>query len=238
MPTNAPGACTVGPIALVEAAVLLSAAIAVPQAQDATAAVDLQGRLYRSVFQPGPGALADSDLSDVREVYRERLQRYLVRRASFTSRLENRAGGLADATREAKKRDIERAIVALVESPGAEAMALAFVADAPMDVWETDAEPLAEADYAERRLKDDPGGALAPFLYAFIAHRLRAAFEAQVLGKDEAAMKASAKKYRLFLTRARGVPDAIYALLADDLDRQPFVHWKTAVHPRDFNPDT
>jgi hypothetical protein len=50
-------------------------------------------------------------------------------------------------------------------------------------------------------------------------------------------MKAASRKYRAFMQRARAAEDPIYALLADDLDRQPFVYVATDNHPRDFDPD-
>lgn len=201
--------------------------------------IDLEGRLYRSVFQSGTGTLAENDLAAVPPPHRARLGRYLTRRASYQSAFEGSATGFEGAARDAKKRVFERAIVSLIETPDAAKLALEFVSKAPIaHEWEgSPAGPLEEADYAERVLKENPAGALAPFLYVFIAQRQRAAFEAQERAKDEDAMKASAKKYRAFMQRARGAPDQIFALIADDLDRQPNVYLKTDTHPRDFNPD-
>ena len=44
--------------------------------------------------------------------------------------------------------------------------------------------------------------------------------------------------YRVVMQRARSATDLIYGLLADDLDRVPFVYANTDKHPATFNPDT
>jgi hypothetical protein len=50
-------------------------------------------------------------------------------------------------------------------------------------------------------------------------------------------MKTAAKKYRAVMQRARSASDPIFRLLADDLDRVPYVYVKTDKHPGTFNPD-
>jgi hypothetical protein len=218
--------------------ILVAVAIAA-QASFSYPEIDLKGKLYKAVFTSGPGALVSGDVTALPEAVRARLSAYLARRASFKSSYRGQADSFETAAIDGKKRVIERAIVSLVERPGIEQIAAAFVKEAPVAYeWEgMPAGPLKEAAYAEEVLKKDPSSALAPFLHAFIAQRQRAAFEAADRQADVNAMKAAAKKYRLFMERSRAAQDPIVRLLADDLDRQPFVYYKTEKHPRDFNPD-
>ncbi|HXW07943.1 MAG TPA: hypothetical protein VD833_22115 [Vicinamibacterales bacterium] len=201
--------------------------------------VDLHGRLYRSVFQAAPPYLSSGDLAALPEKLRARLSTYLTRRAAFTSAYESKASGFESAASDAKKRALERAIVAVVDAPAAGKLALGFLTDAPIaHEWEGRPDgPAAEAAYAEDYLKRDASSPLAPFLYVFIAHRQRAVFETSERVKDVEGQKAAAKKYRAFIQRARAAADPIYGLIADDMDRQAYVYTNAAQHPRDFNPD-
>jgi hypothetical protein len=208
-------------------------------AQDGAAAnADLQGKLYKSVFSVGAGALSAADLASVPAPLRQRLSSYLARRASFKSSYKSQADSFDAVRVEAKRRMIEQSIVALIDASGIERLAAEYVANAPIQYeWKGMHDgPLAEANQAEALLAKDPSGPLAPWFYVFIAHRQRAAFEAYEVEKDQDGMNAAAKKYRLFAERARGVADPIFPALMGDMDRQPFVHLKTATHPRDYNP--
>jgi hypothetical protein len=210
------------------------------QAPGGDAAPDLKGRLYKSVFFSGPGALAAPDLPASPPELRTRLERYLARRAAFASRLQNGASSFESARAEAKKRIVERAIVALVDAPGIEQAAAAYAQGARvLNDWQKQPEaPLSEASAAEDFLKKDPSVAFAPYLYVFIAERQRAAFELMNVALQKAEMTAAAKKYRTFMQRARSAGDPIFRLLADDMDREMFLYVKGEFHPRDFDPDT
>ena len=201
---------------------------------------DLQGKLYRSVFAPGPRALTSADLPQMTGDVRTRLDRYLTRRTAFASKLKGGAASMADIAMEARRRGIEGAIVALIDAPEIERLAVEYAQAAKiLSEWDRNpVGPLAEAEHAEDVLKQNPASPLAPFLYVFIAHRQRAAFETLTPERQKDAMSAAAKKYRTFLQRARSAEDPIFKLLADDMDRQPFVYVTSPHHPRDFNPDT
>lgn len=224
-------------VAAVAAVTTLGAALAAQAPQ--AGAIDLGGKLYRAVFTSGVGVLAAGDLASVPEPQRARLSTYLSRRSAFKSSYRSESDSFEKLRADAKKRVIERAIVSLVDARGIDRTAAEFVADAPIAYeWEkTAARPLEEAAHAEAVLKKDTASALAPYLYIFIAHRQRAAFELADAQKDVEAMKTASRKYRAFMQRARAAEDPIYALLADDLDRQPFVYVATDKHPRDFDPD-
>jgi hypothetical protein len=220
-------------------AVALLAIAAFVQDAPSRAGVDLHGKLYRAVFSSGTGMLTPGDLADVPPAERERLSRFLTRRAAFKSQYLHDANSFEQARVDAKKREVERAIVSLIDAPGIESRAVEFVKSARIAFeWEGNWQaPLEEADAAEEFLKRDPASPLAPYLYVFIAHRQRAAFEACARTQNVEGMKATSKKYRASLQRARSAADPIFALIADDLDRQAHVYVKTDQHPATFNPD-
>ena len=210
------------------------------QAPDQKSAVDLQGRLYRAVFNSGTGGLRTADLPAVPEPLRARLGRYLARRAGFKSAYKTESDSLEAVRVDAKKRALERAIVSLIETAGVEKLAAEFVAGAPIKYeWEGMHDgPLDEANHAENVLKKDPSSPLAPWLYVFIAQRQRVAFEAYEHGKNEDGMKAAAKKHRAFVERARSVEDPIFVALVEDMERQPYLYIKGTRHPREYAPDS
>ena len=222
------------PVALLALAVVAAAQAPVPPDD-----VNLHGKLYRAVFSSGSGALTSTDLAAVPDAVRERLSRCLARRAAFTSRYTHEASSFEEVRADAKRREVERAIVGLVETPGIESGALEFVRSARIVIdWKGDPDgPLGEAAAAEAFLRENPSSPLVPYLYLFVAHRQRAAFEAHGRTQNVEGMKAASRKYRTFLQRARSAADPIFALVADDLDRQPHVYLKTGEHPGTFDPD-
>jgi hypothetical protein len=201
---------------------------------------DLQGKLYRAVFVQGAGVLTPADIRGLPAPLRERLERYLERRSAFSSKLPGGATTMEAVAVEAKRRRVEGGIVALIAAPEIERLALEYAQGSKiLNEWERRAAgPLAEAQHAEDVLKQNPSTPIAPYLYLFIAHRQRAAFETMNVAANKEAMLAASKKYRTFLQRARSAEDPIFKLLADDMDRQPFVYVTSPHHPRDFNPDT
>jgi hypothetical protein len=189
-------------------------------------ALDLKGRLYRAVFVPGPDTLSSGDLAAVPEPLRARLSRFLARRAAFTSIYKGAPTDVPSLASDAKRRAIERAIVSVIETDDAAQRAVDFVTTAPIaDEWEGKPEaPLAESAFAEQLLQKEPSTPLAPFLYLFIAQRQRAASEAAEINQNAAVAQAASAKAREFLQKARGAADPIFGLLADDLERLPYVY--------------
>jgi hypothetical protein len=228
-------------VRVISPAALILALAVTPAAQaPAGEGANLKGKLYKSVFFSGPGSLAPPDLAAVPADVRRRLERYLTRRAAFASKLQNGASSFEAVRAEAKKRVVERAIVALVDAPDVESAAAAYVRDATiLYEWEQRPDgPQSEASAAEEFLKTDPATPLAPYLYVFIAERQRAAFELMTVDSQKADMTAAAKKYRTFMQRARAADDPIFRLLADDMDGQKFLYANNGFHPRDFDPDS
>jgi len=205
--------------------VIAAIALAVAQAP-ARPAIDFKGRLYRAVFVNGPDTLSSGDIALVSEPLRDRLSRFLKRRSSFTSLYESTPKDLVAAEADAKRRAVERGIVSLLEAPGIEQRAVAFVGAAPIKYeWEGDpAGPLDESAYAEHVLDLEPSTPLAPYLYLFIAQRQRAAAEAAERAGNTAVAQTAAAKAKTFLQKARAVPDPIFGLIADDFEKVPFVY--------------
>ena len=129
--------------------------------------------------------------------------------------------------RDAKRRAIERAIVSLIEADGVEKLAV-DVRDGGPDCRRMG----RHAGGAARRSRPspsrcsqkEPSTPLAPYLYLFIAHRQRAASEAAERNQNAAVAQAATAKAREFLQKARGAADPIFGLVADDLERLPFVY--------------
>jgi hypothetical protein len=222
---------------VVAAALTLAAAAQSPPVYDTP---DLKGKLYKTIFVQGAGTLAAQDLAELPEPVRARLQRVIERRSAFASRLKAGASDMAAVAVEAKKRRLEAGIVALIDAPEVEQLAVAYAQAAKvLYEWEGRPDgPLGEAADAEEFVKRDPATPLAPYLYILIAARHRAAFETMNVPDDKVAMAAAAKKYRTFMQRARSAGDPVFGLLADDMDRQPFLYVKSPFHPRDFDPDS
>ena len=189
-----------------------------PQGSGA-AAVDLQGKLYRSVFSSGSGVLAPADVKALPEPLRGRLDTYLARRAAFRSNYKSEADSFEQVRVDAKRRLLEQAIVSLIDVPGIEKRAADYVATAPINYeWKGLQDgPLEEANHAEAILAKD-----------------RVAFETFAMQKNDEGMKAAAKKYRTFADRAMAADDPIYAALIADMERQPYLYMKGAPNPRDY----
>ena len=205
---------------------VLATAILLVQAPFAHPQLDLRGKLYRAVFVPGPDVLSSGDLSQVPEPLRGRLSRFLVRRASFSSVYEHAPADVHEVARDAKRRALERAIFSLADGDGIDPRGLAFVKEVPIaDEWKGQAEgPLTESAFAEQLLQKEPSSPLAPFLCLFVAQRQRAAAEAAESNSNDAVATAAAAKAREFLQKARAASDPIYGLVADDLERLPYVY--------------
>jgi hypothetical protein len=97
--------------------------------------------------------------------------------------------------------------------------------------------PLSHAQLAEGYLKAHRESALTPYLYAYLLVQYRLAFERQTAAKALEGQKASARKYRAFLLRARDGADPLVKTVVDDIDGALFLVSPTAEHPRDFDPD-
>ena len=210
--------------------------------------------LFAAFGQPRPGSWLQEALTfmapDVRAAVERRLQRgekYEIKTpvpeiAAFEVRV---AAG--------RRREIELAIVRLIDKPGAEAEAVAFASTARVYYeWETDpAAPLTEARSATTYLERNPDTVIEPYLRLYQLHRYRSAFEAaifmighpypEVLGAENIArwrkgheeIRASAAAGYLEAWNAmRNTTDVVIRALADNLDNKPYLYLNVGAHPR------
>jgi hypothetical protein len=147
------------------------------------------------------------------------------------------------AARIARRRVLAQSMVALVGTPEARAESVA-ASDALVRMSAEPVEsalaieiPLGDAQLAEGYLKAHRESALAPWLYVYLMTQYRFAFERQTAAQALAGQKASAKKYRAFLLRAKESTDPLLKAVADDIDAQLWLERQTLPHPRDFDPD-
>lgn len=94
-----------------------------------------------------------------------------------------------------------------------------------------------EVARAESLLRERAHAVAAPFLYAYLAARYRLQFEAAA-ADDRPALERLAKKYRTMVERVRNSEDALFRILADDLDDRPALSAGATRHPREYLPDT
>lgn len=203
-------------------------------AQAAAASPEFGGALWRSVFHDQP--IAAATIERLSDTQRQRVRQYLERRRTLRVELGPVPTGGELGSIHEKKTRLARSAAALIDTPGIDQRAATYFREARISYeWEGLPDPpLAEAAYAEDALRKIPDTPLKPFLYVFLAHRYRSAFE----GRDatDAERVTSARKYQTFLQRARAAEDPIFGWIADDLDARKFLYADIGKHPRDVLP--
>jgi hypothetical protein len=126
---------------------------------------------------------------------------------------------------------IDRQITAAIEADGVEPLA-AHVALRLGSAKGAD----AQAAEAEALLRDRANAGAATFLYAYLAARYR--IQLEQASDDRPALERLAKKYRTMLDRVRNSEDALFRILADDLDYREALTAGATRHPREYLPDT
>ena len=108
----------------------------------------------------------------------------------------------------------------------ARAEAKTFASAVPLSLeWEGMSEgPLDEADLARQWLERYPATPLRPFLHLFMAHRLRAGYEAARREQAKGLWPILAEQYKKEITAARSSPNELVACIAEDLEAQPHVY--------------
>jgi hypothetical protein len=195
--------------------------------------IDFRGALYKTLFYTmnDPASLPAGDLP---EPLQARIRKFEQRARAFHSRLPEAT--LADPTEEArieKVRKMEKAIVSLIEGEGIETTAADYASHAVIAYeWEGMSDgPLAEAAYAEAFLGKHPKTPLAPYLNLFLAHRYRCAFECLNSERKSEAADEARRKYGTFMAAARKDPDLLVRLIAEDMEKQPYLYLENAPHP-------
>jgi hypothetical protein len=126
---------------------------------------------------------------------------------------------------------LDRQIVAAIEADGVRPLAAGIASRLAAAKG-----PDAEAAEAESLLRDPANAPAAPFLYAYLAARYRLQLERAP--EDRPTLERLAKKYRTMIERVRNSEDALFRLLADDLDNRQALTAGATRHPRQYLPDT
>lgn len=126
----------------------------------------------------------------------------------------------------ARRRQNLAAQVEVLLGPAAAAEGRRFAQSLPLGLeWEGLSEgPVHEADCADQWLAKDPATPLAPFLHLFMAHRLRAGYEAARSGHEKGLWPILARRYREQLALARKTGPPLLRCVADDLEALPHVY--------------
>jgi hypothetical protein len=124
-----------------------------------------------------------------------------------------------------RRRNLENQILLLL-GPKAAREARAFSAVLPLSLeWEGISEgPLQEADFADRWLVLKPATPLAPFLYLFMAHRVRAACEAAQREQKKEALPVLTNRYQEMMEKAKSAKIKLISCLAFLLEEEPYVY--------------
>ena len=193
------------------------------------------GDLARAVFF-GDRAITRFQPRGLPEPLRARFTVFRERFARFKSHLSD--AGLPREGPERwqfqKRRHVERAIVSLIPHKDIQSLAADYARRATIHYeWEGMSDgPLAEAEFAEATLQEQPDTPLRPYLNLFLVHRLRyaQAFLASEKKPDAAAVAASrAAKHR---AAAANDPDPLIRAVAADIELLPV---RTAA--RDASPE-
>ena len=171
---------------------------------------------------------------------RAEVERSLAARAAYEPVLPRGDGpklpmlGLEGAIIVNRRRDLEAAIVTLLDRPDLQREAVDFARAAKLFYeWEGQPEgPMTEADFAENDMRAHPGTALAPFLKLLELNHYRCAFEAAIFTKSDRQKNLAADGYRRAWRRVPDASDPVVKAVAEDIDVQAYVYMKTSEHPR------
>ncbi len=131
-----------------------------------------------------------------------------------------------------RRRNMQEQMVRLIGRT-VEAESKTFASAVPISLeWEGMSEgPLEEANLAGQWLERYPLTPLRPFLHLFIAHRLRAGYEAARREHAQGLWPLLAERYKKEIAIARSSPNERIACIAEDLEAQPHVYLAGFGHP-------
>ena len=111
--------------------------------------------------------------------------------------------------------------------------AKAFSLAVPLYVeWEGMSEnPLNEANFVDNWLRNRPHTPIAPFLYLFKAHRLRAGYEAAKAGHEKGLWPILEKEYKKSLNKAMSYANPLISCIVKDMEAQPYVYLESYGRP-------
>lgn len=124
-----------------------------------------------------------------------------------------------------RRRNLEEQIVVILGEKTREE-AKAFSKAVPLCVeWEGMSEnPLNEANFVDNWISKRAGTPIAPFLYLFKAHRLRAGYEAAKSGHEKGLWPILAVKYKESLEKVLSFSNPLISCTIKDMEAQPYVY--------------
>lgn len=195
------------------------------------------GVLYNSLFHYWGEYKQDFnslDLSTLDKSTSSRISEYRLLLKNFHSLNNLKIRDWVANTTNDRRRDIERSIVALINTPGIRRMAYDYSFKATLYYeWEGMVDgPLNEAKYAQSFLMNNPNTPLKPFLYLFLMHRFRSAYECAVYEKmDKSIIDMFAERYRSYRDLAKNSSDQLVRLIAEDMNSQEYIYLEARSRP-------
>jgi hypothetical protein len=124
-----------------------------------------------------------------------------------------------------KRRNLEEQVVTVLgENTRAEAKAFSLAVPLYTE-WEGMSEcPLDEANFVDNWLSKRPNTSIAPFLYLFKAHGLRAGYECAQAGHEKGLWPILAKRYKELLEKSISSANPLISCIAKDLEAQTYVY--------------
>lgn len=153
------------------------------------------------------------------------VQRYLDAIPPGSSILEGNFPSDPESAALARRTNLAEQMTAILgENARKEANAFAFSVPLMME-WEgMSSGPVDEANFAGRWLAERPDSKIAPFLHLFMAHRLRAGYEAARAGQEKERLSLLARRYHESLGKARSSGNPLISCIADLLEAQSHVY--------------
>ncbi|MCU0599491.1 MAG: hypothetical protein MUE70_09585 [Desulfobacterales bacterium] len=162
------------------------------------------------------------------------VKNYLAAIPSESPLLGHRPPSGPDDAVEVRRRNMSEQIIVILGENARKEGAL-FASAVPLSAeWEGMSEgPVDEANFVDNWISNRPDTfiTIAPFLYLFKAHRLRAGFEAAKFGHEKGLWPILAKRYHESIDKARSFGNPLISCIADDLDAQPYVYLKDQGRP-------
>ncbi|MFZ5563623.1 MAG: hypothetical protein ACOZBW_06180, partial [Thermodesulfobacteriota bacterium] len=191
-----------------------------PAAADASGGVFLSDVVFWGLCVPGelkPEGYPEPGAACVRNYLA------VAGRSSFFKAMK-RPSNAEEAVPERRRNLAEQMVVILGEGVREEAQA--FASAVPLTAeWEGMSEgPVDEANFVDNWLEKRPGTSIAPFLYLFKAHRLRAGYEAAKAGHEKGLWPILAERYRESLDRALAFKNPLISCVAADLEARAYVY--------------
>jgi hypothetical protein len=124
-----------------------------------------------------------------------------------------------------RRRNLEEQIVIVMGEKTRDEAKLFSMAVPLQSEWEGMSEgPLDEANFVDNWLSKRLNTSIAPFLYLFKAHRLRAGYEAAKARHKEGLWPILAKRYKESLEKSMPSNNPLISCIAKDMEAQPYVY--------------